>query len=63
MRRLVLTISGTFEDHQLLALVALLRSIDRHNNQSCDLCISEQGDAEIMMRALLPTELTIHRKQ
>ena len=75
MNRVMLLISGEFEDHELTAMMMLLRSIDRRNpSRAIDVALHDLDgttthEAEKMLRKILPqvpgreTKFTIHRRQ
>lgn len=69
-----ITLQGEFEEHELFAMVALLRNIDKaHPDRTYELFIHDPEntlqEAEAELKRLLPlasdreTKFTIHRRQ
>lgn len=69
-----LTITGMFEDHELAALAALIRTIDgHHTDRHFSIVINDPdsslGEAEAALRGIMPevpgreTKFSVHRKQ
>jgi hypothetical protein len=76
MTQISITISGEFEEHELAAMVMLLRSIDvKHPERHYDITITDPRngksleEAEAMIRRLVPnlpdrrTKISVVRRQ
>lgn len=62
MDPIMLTITGEFETHELLAIATLLRTVVKRNDRACQLWISGPERAAEALEQVLPTA-TIHRCQ
>jgi hypothetical protein len=74
MSKITITISGEFEEHELGAMIMLLRSFDnKHPDRHYELWIDDPDNslaaAEALVRRVVPsllgrqTKFTVHRKQ